>query len=203
VGERTKVTDRQFENHYELAAYILEKTLNWTTRPPLGAVDVLFAFLKEISRNRPADVNKYLETLPGASEARTVSEQIVDRLVQQNGKLYGTYFQVRKRLSDEASASGFSPSPEQSESDLAAGRFLRAWIRLERILRMDLKHLGPTRNVPLWAAVSKSRLGSHTTEFHNLRALRNRVFHGFTDIDVATLNDAVTRVNRLIERLKQ
>jgi ppGpp synthetase/RelA/SpoT-type nucleotidyltranferase len=203
VAERTKAADRQFENHYELAAYIHKKTLKWKTKLPLGAVDVLFAFLKEISRNTPAHVIKYLETMPGDTEARTFSEQIVDQIVQQNGKLYGIYSTVRDRVSDGSRADGLSQPSEQGEADLAAGRFLQAWIRLERTLRADLRHLGLAPHLPLFVAVSKSSLSSHAKEFNRLRSLRNRVFHGITDLDASTLSDATYRVNRLAEILKQ
>ncbi|PNQ94731.1 RelA/SpoT domain-containing protein [Azospirillum argentinense] len=85
----------KFSNHYELAAFLIEavKKSGADGEPILGRVDVLHRFLQRIGMDTPEKVSPKLAGLLPHGEGKTISEQIVDGIVDSDAEALRIYRQ--------------------------------------------------------------------------------------------------------------
>ncbi|MBK3775396.1 RelA/SpoT protein [Azospirillum brasilense] len=83
----------KFSNHYELAAFLIEavKKSGADGEPILGRVDVLHRFLQRIGMDTPEKVSPKLAGLSPHGEGKTISEQIVDGIVDSDAESLRIY----------------------------------------------------------------------------------------------------------------
>lgn len=155
---------RAFSSHYELAAYLHGwAKARFDAEPPMGRADVLYQLLERINLRTPAAIEPYLTELDVSSEARPMSEQIVDKIIEGDSELYDVYLRV---LGEVGAQNPYSASDEftvhRGRGAAIFSEFLSLWIALERGLLT-----GPLAN-----------LSQEDIEKLNwLRSLRNRVVH--------------------------
>ena len=75
--------DNPFSNHYDLAAYLFERTkpMTATEEPLMGRVDVLFDLLHELDMGTSDKMSKYVESLSRQAERRPIADQIIDEII--------------------------------------------------------------------------------------------------------------------------
>jgi len=140
AGEnRVAAKGRRFSNHYDLAAYLLDRAApileSSKSEAILGRVDVLYELLKAIDCATPDKLQPYLALLTSDFERRPLAEQIIDQMLDEAPDRYQIYEDLRARLAAQARP---SPEPRQLESEPpqnAVGQFLSRWIDFERAMR--------------------------------------------------------------------
>lgn len=198
-------TDRQFANHYELAAHLLSSASDIdaeeVTEEGIGRVDVLFALLKGLHLGTPSDLQPYLRLLHGDLERRPLAEQIVDALLAEEPERYEIFRKIRQ--ASEAKVDGTSTGHEIYRE---VGLFLEQWVQLEQMLR-KLAPTSPKRPVrmPSFRLLEESRILDSDTQFEldQLRRMRNQLVHGIEIPSPEHLHDATERIERLIQQLNE
>jgi len=210
AGEaRIAVRERPFANHYELAAYLLDKAASVLKGPApdsaLGRVDLLQALLSKLDLPTPQKLEPYLRALSGDTERRPLAEQIVDQLLAEDESRYRLYEEIklaRDRTSAEEREGIASVDTQQ-----AIGLFLTRWINLERLIRQivfertgEYKPVLPTGRMLQRLEISDARTRS---EIEALRRLRNYLVHGIETPDAAIIVESAERLEPIIEELKR
>lgn len=192
AGEvRVASSDREFSNHFELATHLLSKRAMElpaaAVDSALGRVDLLFDFLRQLGLSSPSKIERLLEGLHSDYERRPISEQIIDQLLSEEGGRYATYENLRseRAISPEVVSDGVSIDPDQHR---AFGKFMSAWIELERTLREHtMKYAGSTSfSVHSPVRMPSSRMiekiipmsEKKRAEFERVRRMRNYLVHG-------------------------
>ncbi|NMM92703.1 hypothetical protein B2J88_52255, partial [Rhodococcus sp. SRB_17] len=206
AGE-TRVAEggREFENHYELAAHLLNQPSVTADAPiddsGIGRVDLLFDLLRELKMNTPSQLDEYLDALHSDLERRPLAEQVVDALVAADSTRYDVYREVRAR------GATYEHPDHAQNTDLSVGRFLNSWIRLEKLER----DLAPPEEEGRGRRIRPTGLGLELAEFvspatakdiHSLRRLRNGVIHGQIVPPATELSDAADRLDAIIASIE-
>lgn len=208
AGEaRVASSDRQFENHYELAAYLLEQAKAIVKGPDpeaaLGRIDLLFALLARVGLLTPKQLRPYLAGLSDDTETRPLAEQIVDRLVAEDEEKYRIYEGLRASKDWE-----FLPTAERaSDTHRAIGFFLSQWIQLERLVREIVLKRSGQHNVALPTGRLLEKLQISNAEIRStierMRRLRNYLVHGIEVPPAEDIREAGTRLEMLLPELRR
>ncbi|MGW2831180.1 GTP pyrophosphokinase [Streptomyces sp. NPDC001286] len=183
---RVATNEREFLNHYELAAHLLSHANELFGSPVgeagLGRVDRLFDLLKQIHKITPAELEPYLESLHDELEKRPLADQVIDALLSEDPSLYETYNSTR----EDSPSTNTNASKADVESAQALQHFLRSWVKLENLLnelaaeipaipqkRSKYSILQLLQLVPLPPGIAG--------EINFLRLVRNSVVHGRAD----------------------
>jgi len=176
--ERSSISSRTFANHYDLAAYLLDRAAKTFDEPVndsgLGRVDQLFELLRRLKIDTPAQLSPYLQAMHGNVEMRPLAEQVVDELLAEDPARYKVYNRIQAKYPGQLLS-------EESHVSLEVGRFMSAWISFERKLRdLTKEDKGGNRFVPTAKdLVSAGILDQHLyREVEALRRLRNQLVHG-------------------------
>ncbi|WP_164261155.1 GTP pyrophosphokinase [Stenotrophomonas maltophilia] len=183
AGElRASTRGREFTNHYDLAASLLDLarihlSVGDVTQAAMGRVDVLFELMKAANLNTPDQLATYVRALHSDFEKRPLSEQIIDQILAEDSTRYTTYEQIRL---SEAPATILDGNVLVSPENQAIGEFMSLWIKYEKTLRS----LSEKAGIPSFAMPS-SRLLSHLSAPNDvisvadrLRRFRNQLVHG-------------------------
>lgn len=208
AGEtRVLASDRKFANHYEVAAYIVNRLSARMSGPlresALGRVDLLFDLLERLNLVTPSQLDPYLEVLHTDVERRPLSEQIIDGLLAEDDSRYKIYEEIRanKQASVEPLLDRADTSDDFHE---ALGLFMSKWADFERLLSQQQQfHMGSSQRVFPLSNILK-RLGLDPfmqREIEQIRRLRNEVVHGSAPSDPQTLRDAGQRIQEISKHL--
>ncbi|RLK23779.1 RelA/SpoT family protein [Micromonospora sp. M71_S20] len=199
---RSSISGRKFANHYDLAAYLLDRAAKHLDGPVtdsgLGRVDQLFELIRALELDTPEKVSPYLRALHGNVEVRPLAEQVVDELLTEDAARYALYRSIQSKYSGRDRVSG------GDAARLELGRFVAAWILFEETMRDLLPGSSPIsapvsmlRKLALSGVINESQL----REANSLRQFRNELVHG-RDVPppevIASAADALTRLNKSI-----
>ena len=100
AGEaRVAAGGRTFANHFELAAYLLDRAASILKGPApdsaLGRVDLLYALLSRLGLANPDRLEPYIGALNADSERRPLAEQVVDQLLAEDKARYQLYEELK------------------------------------------------------------------------------------------------------------
>ena len=128
VKRRVGITGNQFNNQYELAAYLYDHLQEGVQRSSIimGRADVLFRFLQLTSLNRAEVLNKFITDLNPYDEQRTISNQIIDRIIDDfpnQEEMYKKHERAKKDV-------------DAHIANQASMKFISLWIDLETITRL-------------------------------------------------------------------
>lgn len=210
AGEaRIAARERPFANHYELAAYLLDKAASVLKGPApdsaLGRIDLLYALLNKLDLATPQKLEPYLSALSEDVERRPLAEQIVDQLLAEDESRYRLYDEIK--LARDRTPFEEREDTTSVDTQQAIGMFLTRWINLERLIREivlertgEYKPVLPTSRMLQRLQVSDSRTRS---EIEALRRLRNYLVHGIEMPDPAIIVESAERLEPIIEELKR
>ena len=210
---RVAVGGRRFENHFELAAFLLDKARSVLKGPApdsaIGRVDLLYALLDKLGMRTPDALAPYLAALSGDIERRPLAEQIVDQLVAEEKARYDLYEAIRLARDHDVTELDQAEQPAVSP-DLheAMGLFLAKWIKVEQLVRQIILERGggPSRLVlPTARTLQALEISDAAAraEMERIRRLRNNLVHGIEVPSTQDLFDAAERLDAVIAELEQ
>ena len=210
AGEaRVAVGGRRFANHYELAAYLLNKAAPLLQGPAsdgaLGRVDLLYGLLDRLQLATPDQLSPYVSALSSDTERRPLAEQIVDQLLAEDESRYRLYEEVR--AAQNRALRFWSPEERLLHPEIqgAIGFFLTQWIAFERMTREASADREKSRAVVPTRRVLE-RLGildpQARADIERIRRLRNNLVHGVEIPDFEEIREAGQRLAQILSRLR-
>lgn len=202
IEERVTQSERKFTNHYELAAYLVEETkrlLKSDIEPILGDVNILFQLVKRLDINSPKEMSKYISQADANMEKRSLTQQIIDQIIQANAERYNIYESI---LGDERMRN----ATLNKDTTEAIGEFVSTWIKFEILLRETIKKIDS--NVDEYRMRKNDLLKlkifaeKQANEYESLRRLRNNLVHGVELPDTEYIDSASKEIKTLIEVLE-
>lgn len=203
AGElRASTHGREYANHYDLAASLLDLARNNLSvadvnEAAMGRVDVLYQLLKAVDLNTPDQLAKYVQVLHSDFEKRPLSEQIIDQILAEDPAHYATYEQIR--LID-VPVLALTSDVSRSSQTHSIGEFMGLWIEYEKRLRSRAAQTGITA-----LGMPASRLLYHLevpkeifASADRLRRFRNQLVHGIEVPDNETIQAASSELRTLI-----
>ena len=196
MDQRVKETERDFENVYELAAYILKNAKNKNVESMLGDVNVLFELNKELSISKANYINDYIDHIDFESDKRTISQQIIDIIIEGDSEKYKVYTDILNRLN----------SKTVNKVNTALGDFVVKWIEFESLMRkaFDYSKSSIYRNIDFKILHEMNILNDNEYgEFKFLRIIRNNIIHGIEMPDPEQLSEINKQLDPLIDKVKK
>jgi ppGpp synthetase/RelA/SpoT-type nucleotidyltranferase len=216
VEARVSKRGSRFENHYDLASFLLEygrsKLGEVTAEPVIGDVQLLFRLLVMLNISEAEQLRPYLESLTLDTEQRPIAQQIIDQIVVADPQRYAAYAAARLEATSgeitaniEGAASG---SSNNDASHTALGYFLTGWIVLERFLREVASLRGfTTHSVSIPSPKLMKTLEvfdeQETREIEQIRRVRNYLVHGIEVPDPAFVMELGHALSRILSRLAE
>lgn len=211
---RVKGKGARFENHYDLASFLLEAAKSLLqgslSQPVLGDVELLFRFLEKLELLSPEALNPYLESLNPDTERRPVSQQITDQVLAADPERYQIYRTLRSEptTADIGLTAPYVTPPEGASERMheALGYFLAQWITLERFLRelTTFRHADPRGPaIPSPNVLRRLEVFSaeELAEVEHIRRVRNFLVHGVEVPDAEYVEQIAHSLEVLISRL--
>ncbi len=170
----------------------------------MGRADVLLRFLELVSKNKPRDLDPYLDKLDPSDESTPIVDQIVDRVIAGDRQLYEKYAMARQEVGPR---NPYASVEEEPGSRLAFAKFIARWIDLERELRERARAQGrlPRSTMAVFAPSFLMELGlakEEVYQFGHLRNIRNMVIHGMGALDEGELKQASEATSAILDRIK-
>jgi ppGpp synthetase/RelA/SpoT-type nucleotidyltranferase len=207
----TRVTakSRLFNNHYELASYLLEAAKpiagEYNSEPRMGRVDLLFQLLVKAEMNKPDKIAPLIKDLKKISEQRPLAEQIVDVILASKPYLYKQYELIR----NEQPYNLIKGKIVTSKKEQAIGFFMNQWIEFESLMLNLAKQKRPneyvvSRRMMLPPNLEKLGLVDNKmqTDIEQLRRVRNSLVHGIDMPSSETLIQDGRSLEELIKKIK-
>lgn len=150
--QRASTQGREFSNHYDLAASLIDLARAalgeaTVTEAAMGKVDTLFDLLKSLGLNKPENLAQYVQPLHNDFEKRPLSEQVIDQILIEDPSRYAIYEHIR-RVEPTPSVSLLTGETRQQQE--AIGEFIQLWVEFERLLTTLLRDMSPADS-GLWA----------------------------------------------------
>lgn len=200
---RVAGSEREFENHFDLASHLLSRTALEAHGPladsALGRVDLLFELLKRLNLLTPDQLKPYIDAVHHDTERRPIAEQIIDRLLAEDESRYRVYEEIRAARPLSARAEEVI-EPSAAELHGAIGHLLSEWARLERVIR-DLHPSTDQRRVVLPTGKIMEQFVPDVREFERIRRIRNGVVHGVDTVDATDVHDAANRLHDIVDEV--
>lgn len=149
----------------------------------MGRADILHRFLQLIDKDRPQDLDPYLENLDGNTEQRPLVDQIVDRIITGDKTLYEKYAQAQQEIGSRNPYSSVDESFTNENYVNALGFFMTRWIQLEAKIRDAVRSKSPrdtrsfTYDISFFVTIMQLSEGIEQ-ELQHIRKLRNNAVHG-------------------------
>lgn len=206
--QRASVDGREFSNHYDLAASLLEMSRQRLADldiadSSIGRADLLFSLLRELGRNTPEHLRKYISAIHSDFERRPIAEQVIDQVLSEDSNRYGVFERIRM-LDVPVLESTPGDAPKSSQSD-AIGKFIALWIEYEKMIR----HVAESRGLssigqPSFRLLRKlDNLPSESLEAsERLRRFRNQLVHGIEVPDADFIRFQASELQTLLSRLR-
>jgi ppGpp synthetase/RelA/SpoT-type nucleotidyltranferase len=205
AGEaRVAGSERQFENHFDLASHLLSRTALAAQGPladsALGRVDLLFELLKRLNLLTPEQLKPFIEAVHHDTERRPIAEQIIDRLLAEDESRYKMYEEIRVARPLSTTRVEEAAEPSAAELHEAIGHLLSEWARLERVTR-DIYPSSDQHRVVMPTGRLMAQFVPDIREFERIRRMRNGVVHGVESVNPADLHDAANRLHDIVEEV--
>ena len=202
AGElRASTHGRAYENHYDLAASLLDLARanlvdSDVNDSAMGRVDVLYELLRALNLNTPEQLAKYVQVLHSDFEKRPLSEQVIDQILAEDPSRYSAY--EKFRFSD-TSITSITAGVSRSSQSHSIGEFMKTWIEYETNLRERAKFVGVSSlSIPNSRLLTQLELPQGVlASADRLRRFRNMLVHGIEVPDSETI-DAATEELRLL-----
>lgn len=131
--------EQQFNNHYELAALIRERTnCGLLDEHIMGRVDILLRFLQKIGMDNPGKIRPYLNSLCNMKTARgykTVVDYFTDLVLNQNPDFYGSFVEAKYEYSYNNPYLSIQKQIMLKKENKHLNYFIDRWIILEKVVR--------------------------------------------------------------------
>jgi ppGpp synthetase/RelA/SpoT-type nucleotidyltranferase len=200
--------DNPFSNHYDLAAYLFEKTkpMRVTEEPIMGRVDVLFDLLQELDIATPDGISNYIESLKSQTERRPIADQIIDEIIAADRARYEVFSRIRLQREGKSPYKTVSEDHDSSEQEKAIGYFMSQWIAFERVFR----EVGRRRGYDEREMISPNSrvlrrlnfLNDRTVgELEHLRRIRNNLVHGVEIPDAEFIMEAGNKLKHILSHI--
>jgi hypothetical protein len=175
--------------------------------PVMGRADVLLRFLQLTKKDRPQDIEQYLEELDKDTERRPIVDQIVDRMIAGDINLYKEYERARREV---GSRNPYASAEDLEDSGIGThelGAFLLQWTVLETVLRRTVERTRGESRAYVFPTARLLRefewISEETqSEIDYLRRLRNQVVHGVENTDKVQLIEARRFIRRVLAKLR-
>ena len=172
----------------------------------MGRADVLLKFLQLISKDKPKDLDPYLENLDTDSEERPLVDQIVDMIIAGDKDLYAKYEQARLEVGSRNPYSSIEEVTKTIDYQKILGYFLTQWTTLENYLRGLFRDLEPTRAITTRYLTDDFLRQLNLPEdavmrIYSIRQLRNQVVHGIEMPDPQELKHAGEFLENFINKI--
>lgn len=198
AGElRASTSGRWYENHYDLAASLVELTranidVPEANESTIGRVDILYKLLRALEINTPDKLSKYLKALHDDLDARPLSEQVIDQIILEDNNRYLIYKEILAAENEE------NPS-EKEESD-AIKDFINRWQNFSSFMKnIQLEPNGkPLTNTP----ARMQNLGFSAKDISSVRniiRMRNSIVHGRNPYNTETIISSTRDLEKLTE----
>lgn len=212
AGElRASTQGREFSNHYDLAASLIElarATLGkeTVTESAMGRVDALFELLKALGLNKPENLAQYVTPLHNDFEKRPLSEQVIDQILTEDPSRYATYEQIRRT---EPASSGTLLTRATLSQHQAVGEFMQLWVEYERLLSKIVRSLQPgdsrastpTRMLSILHKYFPRTTLTHGQAAKRVHEFRNMLVHGIGTPTQESIREASDELRELTKRL--
>lgn len=221
AGElRVTTKSRRFENHFELAAYIIGQTSKLLSghgiEVNLGRVDALYLLLDRYNTAEPVKLKQYMQSLSSDTEKRTISEQIVDNFIAGDKDKYEYYENIKHKLGfgiigtirdesnipDDLRRHGDENHIKQDVYII----FMSKWIQFEQMLRTIVFSGKDMPQRPIFAPAYLKRAGFGHNEIgivDRIRRIRNNIVHGLDVPGERTIVEASMSLDKIIHLLKK
>jgi ppGpp synthetase/RelA/SpoT-type nucleotidyltranferase len=210
---RIEKEDKQFNNHFELSAFIYDVLKidypHLKTEPFMGRVDLLMKLLKQAKLDKPDKVKKYISKVVPQEEKRPIGEQLIDIILSEKPKLYATFEKIKKEDSIRHPYKFTDEILPEKEIQALIGQFLSEWIKIEKITRKAVNEklqagdhhrvIMPYRELEKLKLLTKNEF----QEYDYLRRFRNNLVHGIEIPDRASFLDAISRLKNIYKKLEQ
>lgn len=214
VEKRVGGKSREFSNHYELAAYLLEAarpiTKGLAGELSIGRVDTLFELLVEVGMNRTDKIAPLIKDLKTISEKRPLAEQIIDAILRANPELYKRYANIRNEQDVRTPYTMVKGKMLANRKQEAIGLFVGKWIELENIMSEMVAQKMPGARalkirgmLPLYFERLKIVDREIMDEIRRIRRLRNMLVHGREIPSTEVLMQEIKSLEVLINNLKR
>jgi len=161
------------------------------TEAVMGRADVLFYFLQLIEKDKPEDIDKFLENVNIESDGRPIADQLVDLIIAGDKSLYDSYAAARKMAGPVSPYSTKSKKGSDGEYKEALGYFMSQWIAFEQKTReFASNNIKPSNHVMSYSAIFEYIPESINIDIKYIRKLRNEVVHGIVKSTSDQLNEA-------------
>ena len=209
AGElRVSKHDREYTNHYDLAASLLEMAREKLKgldihESVIGRVDLLFHLLKDLALNTPDHLAKYVSALHTDFERRPLAEQVIDQILSEDTIRYSNFEKIR--VSDVPVLS-LSPSdlPRVTQNE-AIGQFMSLWIEYETTIRKYASSTGSMSiglpSVRLLRQI-KNIPEDVTESAERLRRFRNQLVHGIEVPDADFIRFQTAELRLVLDKLR-
>ncbi len=172
----------------------------------MGRADVLLRFLQLISRDKPKELDPYLEDLDTDTEPRPLVEQIVDRIIAGDDELYQKYAQARREVSARNPYASAEEVARTQGYDEALGYFLSRWINFESTIRRKLEEQGSAgiahMRLPTPRLLDQLQIPQGLREeIDHIRRIRNQAVHGIETPPPEQLEAAGRFLEQILEQL--
>ncbi|MFM0648102.1 RelA/SpoT domain-containing protein [Paraburkholderia bryophila] len=206
--QRVSADGREFLNHYDLAASLLEMSRQRLSDleigdSSIGRADLLFSLLQELDLNTPEHLQKYISAIHSDFERRPIAEQVIDQVLSEDPQRYNTFERLRT-FNVPLLISSTSEPPHTSQSD-AIGQFIALWIEYENLIRKiaSLKGIDKPGLPTSRLLRSLDDLPSEVLEAsERLRRFRNQLVHGIEVPDAEFIQSQATDLQSLLSRLR-
>jgi len=214
--QRIANNEQQFNNHYELAALIREKTAcRLLEDHAMGRVDILLRFLQKIGLDNPGRIRPYLNSLCNirtTKKYKTVSDYFTDLVLNQNPDYYSAFVEAKYEYSSNPYLS-IEKQVMLKKENKHLNFFIDRWIMLEKAIRvfddkmdacLSMVDTVPNRE-PLSNRMKKLPDADRLLleDIRHLEDTRNKIVYSTEIPDPEHLSMSAGSVNVVLNRLKE
>jgi len=199
LEDRTSSRERHFDNHYELAAYLMRKFPDASSK--LGRVDSLFDVCRKAGFDTAGSIDELVTDIDMPNETATVAERLLDKLFERNtdpGLI--AFYKESRAFHDQATMQALSLDKD-TQHGIFLFEFLKRWNTLEELLvKLTLDSI--SRRLDL-TKLQKAGLFSDEDikKLLNIRYHRNRLVHSDIELTPQEYRELIKHIAELIDKL--
>ena len=137
LNQRVSQPDQPFQSHYDVASYIYmivrPMVQSGGKEPLMGRADVLLRFLEFADLNSPKHLQPFICELDLDEDARSLVDQIADRILSTEERFYDLFEQARRESGSRNPYESFDG--DRGSNDAVIGEFLAKWFHFETSMR--------------------------------------------------------------------
>ncbi|MDG5852451.1 RelA/SpoT domain-containing protein [Clostridium beijerinckii] len=203
AGEKGK----KFNNHYELSAYLYDKTSDIINvkgnEPIMGRIDVLHRFLQLVELDKPECLEQFVSQLDSNTERRPIADQLVDYILTGDEQLYQLYNKARIESGNRSPYGTKQEKLAFLAEERSLGYFISRWIIFENVIREITKDKKEKNfenpMISLRKLLNAEMIDKNIyKQIDVVRRLRNEVIHG---IQIPQEEQLIEAANYLVDIL--